>query len=685
MPEKMDKHQLDALLSELSNESVGYAGSELSTQRADAMKFYLGEPFGNEADGKSQYVSRDVQDTVEWIMPNLMEIFTSGDRTVTFDAQGPEDVAAAEQETDYINYLFERKVDGFKILHNWFKDALIQKTGFVKHYWDDSVKETRETYENLSEQELEVLLTNPDVELIEQTVSEDTVMDPATGVPRTTTVIDEAIIIRTEKSGKLVIENIPPEEISVSRRAKSIKDADFIRHQPSDVTVSDLRDMGISEKKIKQVIEASSNNEEDLETSPEHLARFSADGTDPLNLGTYRKDEAMTRVSLEEFYVRVDFDGDGIAELRQIIRVGKVHLVNIEIDEIPITSITPILMPHKFHGRSVADLVMDIQELKSNLMRSMLDNINLHNNGKYAVIDGMVNLDDLLTSRPLGIVRQKVQGAVSRLDTPSLPPEAFQMLGYVDHVREERTGVSKISQGLDSKALGSNTASMAVTQVMSAAQQRVQMIARVFAETGVRDLFRAIHKLVLQNEDQQKIFRLRGEFQEVDPSQWKDRYDMAVSVGLGNGNKDQKLIHLTSITQDLAMFQNMGMPVATPGNAFNLMREKLKNMGYKNTESFLTDVSQMPPPEEQGPNPNEQKMQLEIADLQRKQKKDEMEMQIKQQELEVKGAEAQARIEDIAFQKQIREAELQLKLADLRLKEQELLLEKEQGRGVKIG
>jgi len=685
MPEKMDKHQLDALLSELSNESVGYAGSELSTQRADAMKFYLGEPFGNEADGKSQYVSRDVQDTVEWIMPNLMEIFTSGDRTVTFDAQGPEDVAAAEQETDYINYLFERKVDGFKILHNWFKDALIQKTGFVKHYWDDSVKETRETYENLSEQELEVLLTNPDVELIEQTVSEDTVMDPATGVPRTTTVIDEAVIIRTEKSGKLVIENIPPEEITVSRRAKSIKDADFIRHQPSDVTVSDLRDMGISEKKIKQVIEASSNNEEDLETSPEHLARFSSDGTDPLNLGTARKDEAMTRVSLEEFYVRVDFDGDGIAELRQIIRVGKVHLVNIEIDEIPITSITPILMPHKFHGRSVADLVMDIQELKSNLMRSMLDNINLHNNGKYAVIDGMVNLDDLLTSRPLGIVRQKVQGAVSRLDTPSLPPEAFQMLGYVDHVREERTGVSKISQGLDSKALGSNTASMAVTQVMSAAQQRVQMIARVFAETGVRDLFRAIHKLVLQNEDQQKIFRLRGEFQEVDPSQWKDRYDMAVSVGLGNGNKDQKLIHLTSITQDLAMFQNMGMPVATPGNAFNLMREKLKNMGYKNTESFLTDVSQMPPPEEQGPNPDEQKMQLEIADLQRKQKKDEMEMQIKQQELEVKGAEAQARIEDIAFQKQIREAELQLKLADLRLKEQELLLEKEQGRGVKIG
>tara|TARA_B110000902_G_scaffold245237_1_gene299202 strand:- start:860 stop:2923 length:2064 start_codon:yes stop_codon:yes gene_type:complete len=687
MPEEMDKHQLNALLSELSNESVGYAGSELSTQRADAMKFYLGEPFGNEAEGKSSYVSRDVQDTVEWIMPNLMEIFASGDRTVTFDAQGPEDVAAAEQETEYINYLFERKVDGFKILHNWFKDALIQKTGFVKHYWDDSVKETRETYENLSEQELEMLLTNPDVELVEQTVSEEESIDPNTGMPTTIVTIEEAVVIRTEKAGKLVIENIPPEEITISRRAKSIKDADFIRHQPSDVTVSDLRDMGISEKKIKQVIEASTQSMADLETSPEHLARFSADNTDPVNLGIERKDEAMMRVRLEEFYIRVDYDGDGIAELRQIIRAGKVHLVNEEIDEIPITSICPILMPHKFYGRSVADLVMDIQELKSNLMRSMLDNINLHNNGKYAVIDGMVNLDDLLTSRPLGIVRQKVQGAVSRLDTPSLPPEAFQMLGYVDHVREERTGVSKISQGLDDKALGSNTASMAVTQVMSAAQQRVQMIARVFAETGVRDLFRAIHKLVLQNEDQRKIFRLRGEFQEVDPSQWKERYDMAVSVGLGNGNKDQKLIHLTSITQDLAMFQNMGMPVATPGNAFNLMREKLKNMGYKNTESFLTDVSQIPPPpqEEQGPSPEEQKMQLEIADLQRKQQKDQMEMQIKQQELEVKGAEAQARIEDIAFQKQIREAELQLKLADLRLKEQELMLEKEQGRAVKIG
>lgn len=681
----MDKHQLDALLSELSNETVGHAGSELSKQRADSMQFYLGEPFGNEVNGKSQYVSRDVQDTIEWIMPNLMEIFMSGDRTVVFDPQGPEDVAAAEQETDYVNYLFERKIEGFKILHNWFKDALIQKTGYVKHFWDSSTKETRETYENISEQELEILLADPQVELIEQTVSEETVIDPQTGIPQTVTHIEEAVIIRSEKSGTLVIENIPPEEITVSRRAKSLKDADFVLHKPSDVTVSDLRGMGFSEKKIKEVIEASSRALHETETSPEHIARFQHDNTDPVSLGFDRKDEAMMRIELEEFYVRVDYDGDGIAELRQIIRVGKVHLLNEEIDEIPLTEITPILMPHKFHGRSVADLVMDIQELKSNLMRSMLDNINLHNNGKYAVIDGMVNLDDLLTSRPLGIVRQKVQGAVSRLDTPSLPPEAFQMLGYVDHIREERTGVSKVSQGLDTKALGSNTASMAVTQVMSAAQQRVQMIARVFAETGVRNLFRAIHKLVLQNEDEQKIFRLRGEFQQIDPSQWKDRYDMSISVGLGNGNKDQKLIHLTSVTQDLAMFQNMGLPVATPANAFNLMREKLKNMGYKNTDQFLTDVSQLPQPEPEGPTPEEQKMQLEIAELQRKQQKDQMEMQIAQQELQVKAAEAEAKIAEIAFNKELQQAELQLKLADLRLKEQELLLEKEQGRPVKIG
>jgi hypothetical protein len=685
MPEKMDKHDLDALLSTLSSDAIGYAGSELSNQRADAMKYYMGEPFGNEAEGKSAYVSRDVQDTVEWIMPNLMEIFTSGDRTVNFDPEGPDDVASAEQETDYINYMFDRKIEGFKILHNWFKDALIQKTGFVKHYWDDSVKETRETYTDLSEQELEMLLTDPDVELIEQTVSEEEVIDGMTGVMQVVTTIEEAVVIRTEKSGKLIVQNIPPEEITISARAKSIKDADFIRHQPSDVTVSDLRAMGITEKKIKQVIEATNKANSDTETSPEFIARFQSDGTDPVGQGTDRKDEAMLKVNLEEFYIRVDYDGDGIAELRQIIRAGKVHLVNEEIEDVPLTSISPILMPHKFHGRSVADLVMDIQELKSNLMRSMLDNINLHNNGKYAVIDGMVNLDDLLTSRPLGIVRQKVQGAVSRLDTPSLPPEAFQMLGYVDHVREERTGVSKISQGLDDKALGSNTASMAVTQVMSAAQQRVQMIARVFAETGVRDLFRAIHKLVLQNEDQEKIFRLRGEFHTVDPSQWKDRYDMTVSVGLGNGNKDQKLIHLTSVTQDIAMFNNMGMPVATPANAFFIMQEKLKNMGYKNTEMMLTDFSKMPPQEPQGPSPEEQKMQLEIAELQRKERKDDMEMQLSQQELQVKAAEAQARIDDIAFQKQIREAELQLKLADLRLKEQELVLEKEQGRAVKIG
>lgn len=688
MPEKMDKHELDTLLTQLANDTSSISGSELSEQRAKAMKYYNGELFGNEQDNRSHYVSRDVQDTIEWIMPNLVEIFLSGDKAVQFTPQGPEDVMAAEQETEYMNYLFHQKVDGFGLMHDWFKEALIQKVGYLKHWWDTSENRVREEYQNLSEQELDMLLQDPDVELVEQTVEEEEVVgiDPMTGqeVTELRTNVLEAVIIRSNKNGELRVEHIPCEEVRLSRKAKSVETSDYVCHTPSDKTVSDLRDMGFPKNKIQEVIASLSAEFAETDTSPERIARHMDDSTDPHEFYS-RTDEAMMKVNLEEHYIRVDYDGDGIAELRQIYRVGKVHLSNEEIDCIPLTEITPIRMPHKAIGRSVADLVMDLQELKTSLMRSMLDNVHLHNNGRYSVIDGMVNLDDLLTSRPLGIVRQKVQGAVQRLDTPALPPEAFQMLGYVDNVREERTGVSKVTQGLDTKALGSNTASMAVTQVMSAAQQRVLMIARVFAETGVKKLFRALHKLVLQNESEEKIFQLRGQFHAVNPSQWTERKDMTVTVGLGNGNKDQKLIHLQAITQDMAMFANMGTPVATPTNAFNLFKEKLKNMGYKNVDEFATDFSTLPPPPEQGPSPEEQKMQLEMAELQLKAQKDQMEMQIKEQELQVKQAEAAAKIEEMARQKELDEAELQLKLAELRLKEQELLLEKEQGRGVHIG
>lgn len=684
MPERMSRTELNVLLDTLMGESSGLTGSTIAEQRAKAMEYYLGEPFGNEVQDQSSYVSRDVQDTVEWIMPNLIEMFTAGDQIAEFSPQEVNDIPSAKQETDYINYVFQRQNNAFRLLHNWFKDGLLQKTGIVKYWWDESEEQVRETYQNVTEQELNVLLAQEGVELAEDTLE---VEQTEAG-----SIIKEVAVLVTRKTnGKTKVMNIPPEEFIISRDATEIADSDFACHRPKK-TISDLRKMGFPEGKIRAIITAQhSRSNVESDTAPEHLARFVEDETDPEEaVATERTDEAMMKVEVEECYIRVDFDGDGIAELRQVMRVGQIILINDEIDAMPFAVLSPILMPHKFHGRSVADLVMDIQLLKSNLMRSMLNNINLNNNGKFAVVSGMVNIDDMLASRPMNIVREKVANSVRRLDNPQLPPEAFQMLGYVDGVREERAGVSKVTQGIDKNALASNTASSAIAQVMSAAQQRIQMIGRVFAETGVKDLMLGIHRLVLQNEKQEKIFAVTGiEFQPVKPQEWREREDMVITVGLGNGNKDQKMLHLTTLTQDVAMFSGMGIPVVSPTNAFNIVKEKLRLMGIKDGENFATDATAQLQAQAdaaaQRPDPEQVKAQMEAQKMQVEVQKIQAENQIKQQELQIKQQELAAQQAKDATELRLKARELDIKEAELALKREELEVERQQGRGVKLG
>ena len=234
---------------------------------------------------------------------------------------------------------------------------------------------------------------------------------------------------------------------------------------------------------------------------------------------------------------------------------------------------------------SIADLVMDLQRIKSTLMRNLLDNAYNQNYGRYAVLEGQANLDDLLTARPGGIVRVKSPNAVMPLATPSLEPYTFQMLEYLDQIRESRTGVSRTSQGLSSDALTSHTTATAVNAVMTAAQSRVELIARQFAETGVKELMCTIYELLLKNMDRKKVVKLREKWVEVDPSSWSDNMDATVSVALGHGNKDQQVMQLNNLVQ-LAS-QQAGSPMITPDNMYNITSSLLKAMGYQNVNDFI--------------------------------------------------------------------------------------------------
>ena len=639
------EQELMSRIHEEISQSLGYDG-EISIQREEAIKYYYALPFGNEVDGRSQYVDSTVQDTIEWIKPSLMRVFASGDEMVKFTPHGPEDVQAAEQATDYVNYVFTKDNNGWEILYSWFHDALLQKNGIVKVWWDEYPETQREEYHGLTDMEFEVLTGNKDVEVIEHEEYYEEVT------------YHNVVLHRQDTNGKIKIENVPPDEFLISREAKGIQDARFVCHRVKK-TVSDLREMYPDNDFDVGELGAGYNEEV---YNAERMARYEIDDSFEWGGGLNENgEEALREYWLHESFIKTDYDDDGIAELRKVCSVGDYIFSNEEVDKVPFVSITPLKIPHKFFGMSVADLVMDIQLIKSTLMRNLMDNAYNQNFGRYAVLEGQANLDDLLTQRPGGVVRVKSPNAIMPLATPPLQPESFQMLGYLDEVREARTGVNKNTQGINADALTSHTTATAVNAVMTNAQSRVELIARQFAETGVKELMHCIYELLLKNQDKERVVMLRNQWVPVRPDMWNDKMDCTVSVALGNGSKDQQMAHLSQMLQFAGQAMQGGLPIVTPQNMYNLGAALVKAMGYQNVDDYLTPP---PPPQPKQPSPEEQLAQ--------------MEMQVKQKELEIKTADIQLKAAKI-------QQESQKNAVDAQLKAEELALEREQNRAVAIG
>ena len=646
---KITEEELVARIRGEITDSLGYMGDTISQQREKAMEYYYGLPFGNEVEGRSQFVDSTVQDTIEWIKPSLMRVFASGDEMVKFSPHGPEDVKMAEQASDYVNYVFTKDNPGWEILYSWFTDALLSKNGIVKVWWEDYEKEEREEYRNLDEVSLMAIISDDDVEVIEHT---ETLEE---GVP-----YHDLVIKRKDYDGRIKIENVPPSEFLINREAKSIPEARFVCHRVRK-TLSELREMYPDEDiQAKEL----GGDEEGSMLNTEMEARYQFDNSSVYNWGfSTDREEALEEYWLHESYLQTDYDDDGITELRKVCTVGSTVLANEEIDNIPFVSLTPVKIPHKFYGLSMADLVMDLQLMKSTLMRNLMDNMYNQNFGRYAVLEGQANLDDLLTQRPGGVVRVKSPNAVTPLATPSLEPYTFQMLEYLDGVRESRAGVSRMSQGMNENALTSHTTATAVNAVMSAAQSRVELVARNFAETGVKDLMIRIYELLYKNQDKERVVMLRNEWVPVRPDVWKDKSDCTVSVALGNGNKDQQMMHLSQMLQFAGEAMKGGLPIVSMQNMYNLGASLVKAMGFQNVDDYLTNPEMLPPKQKEQ-DPAEQAKLLEA--------------QVKKEELKIKAAEVQIKAQKI-------QQEYQKLQVDTSLKQQEINLEREQNRAVAIG
>ena len=661
---KLTDTEIKNIISTEINSSLGYLGGQLSEQRKKSVEYYLGEKLGTEIDGRSQVVSTDVADTIETILPNLLRIFTASDRTVVCEPVKAEDVALADQATNYINYIFNKDNPGFTILYSWFKDALLEKNGIVKVYWDESKKYEHETYQDLNEDSYQSIINDENVEVIEHSEEEDESQDEQIKALEAIAAQQGQIlnlprpkkhnlrIRRSSDEGRVKIENVPPEEFLIQRNAKTIQDSNFVAHRTTK-TRTELIQMGYD----KEIIATLPHSQEIIFNS-EKLTRYSDIDEYPF---TSSPDSSTDAIDVFECYVRLDFDGDGLAELRKITVVGDTSdaiLDNVEVDSIPFCSLTPIPMPHRFYGRSVSELVQDIQLIKSTVLRQLLDNMYLTNNNRIAIMDGMVNLDDLLTARPGGVVRTKQPPSQVMLpmQNQTISAQAFPLLEYLDTVRETRTGVTRYAQGLDADSL--NKTATGINTLMTQTQMRMELIARIFAETGVKELFEKIFELTVKYQEVERLVQLNNVFIPVRPTEWKDKYNINIVVGLGSGSKEQQLVILNSILekqlQAFTLQGNKEYPMVTLKNIYNTLSKMIENAGLKNTENYFVNpdvgMQYVQPPQAPALTPIE-KIEFTRIDSENKRKQADLELQFRQ--LQMDNSKMQ-----LDFQTKMKELEL---------------------------
>ena len=625
-----------------AEESMAYGvnDSSLSNDRASAIDYYLGQPFGNEEEGRSQVISYDVQDTIEAALPQLLKVFVAGDKVVQFDPKGPEDQDAAEQETDYINHVVMEKNNGFNIFYVWFKDALLSKNGYVKVYSEDEEEVEEYDYKGLTDAQLQMLASEDKTEVLEHTAYPDPSVNMdamyqqamANGVDPATVqqpMLHDVKLKVTEKKTEIHIQNVAPESIMVSVEVTgpNLSNARFVQHRE----VMQLADIAEAFDKPLEYIKGIMSDLRDT-FEEESNARDIYDEE-------YDRAIESGEALVKDTYIKID------GERYRVVILGNTILYKEKTEVVPFACITPMIMPHRHIGRSYADLTMDIQLIKSTLIRGQLDNMYLANNGRYAISD-RVNLDDMLTSRPGGIVR--VEGdpgsGIMPLSHPPLPASSFGMVEYMDSMKEKRTGVTAYNQGLDANSL--NKTATGVAQIMNAAQQRIELVARTFAETGVKELFKLVHRLVRTTLTKPDIVRMRNKWVEVDPREWEDRNDLSISVGLGAGNKDQQLTHLMSILQMQKEAIQIG--ITSPEKIYNALAKLTQNAGFKNPEEFWTNPANNPPPQPQGPSIEEQAIQAQkeidamkvqaenarkAAEIEERQRKDAADYDMKQRQL----------------------------------------------------
>lgn len=600
---KLTDDQLLAIVDQEFSSAQGAEGGDISSERALAWDNYTNKPLGNEIEGESQATTSDVSDVIDGIMPSLLRIFTTAENLVSFDPVGHEDMAAAEQESDYVNYVFFKQNPAFLILYTWFLDALVQKNGIVKAWWDESEVVTTETYNGLSEFELSELLEDEELEPIERAERVTETVDPITGQIIVATVHDVEFR-RVTKRGRVCVENVPPEEYRISSDARSLdpSGARMVGHERL-ATRSELIEMGFDRKLVESLPAHGEQIQSQENTSRRDKAEEFWDST---------SDRSQEKILVRDGYFLIDADGDGKAERRQLFKAGDRLLINEPTDRQPFHVISPKPLPHKHFGEATAEKVLDVRQINTTLLRQTLMNLYHTNNPGHAVWEqaiGENTLDDLLTTKVGSFKRfaRPIAESYAPITTPFMANHSFAMMEYFDKVKRDRTGVNADGEGLSPEAL-KNIQQSVLLSATDLSKMKVEAIVRIFAETGIKSLFLHIHELLQKHQDKPQIVRLRNQWVPVNPQQWRTRQDMTVNIGLGIGTREQNLLHLNAIWEKQMQMVQAGMMnlTVTPQGLFQTAGEIVKNANLKMPSMFFAD-----PGNAQGPPPNQEQIKLQ--------------------------------------------------------------------------
>ena len=616
---KIDYTKLQGIIRSEMDDAEDYI-NQIGKDRAESTDYYLGNEPENVSDLQSNFVSTDVRDSVLFMLPSIMRTFFGTKKVVEFVPNGPEDIAVAEQQTDYINYIVQQKNSGFKVFYDAFKDALVRKSGFVKAFWDETMTATTHEYTDLDPASYQALILDPDVEIVKESIKMEsiTMMNPETGaeIVQESPASYDLTIRRVKRKDQVCIEAVPPEEVLISRNARSFAESPYVAHRMVK-TVSDLVAMGYDRDEIEEY--AGSGSSFDADTYTEREAR------EPIGSNMYpggADSEHSKEVLYVEHYCFYDLDDDGIDERVRVCTVGNgANIINCEAwDDLPIAMFCPDPEPHTAIGSCPADYVKPIQAAKSQIMRDTLDSLGHSIFPRMGVVEGQVNIDDVLNTDIGQPIRMRAPGMVQPFSVPFVGKEAFPVLGYLDESKENRTGVSKASAGLNADALQSSTKS-AVAATMSGAQGRIELICRHFAEGGMQQLFKLVNGLVIKHQDAQAMYRLNNQFVTVDPRYWDADKDMVVNVAISKSSDEEKSALLAQMAgKQEQILQTMGPsnPLVSLQQYSNTLTKIIEMAGFKDAQAFInTQVPPMPPqPEQQQPDAAEMLAQAEMQKAQ---------------------------------------------------------------------